>query len=104
AAMYIDHPALDLKFAAKKARLKIGEPLQLDWEVKNVSDAGVWLPGDLSIENEFAEISVAKPGGDEVQMPAYAIRSDSAFFVQAKAGGRIAATHTLFWSPQGFAF
>ena len=102
--MYIEHPALELKFAAKKARLKIGEPLQLDWEMKNISDAAVWLPGDLSIENEFAEISVTKPSGEEIQMPPYAIRSDSAFFVQKKAGDGIAATHHLFWSPQGFAF
>jgi len=102
--MYIEHPALELKFAAKKARLKIGEPLQLDWEMKNISDAAVWLPGDLSIENEFAEISVTKPSGEEIQMPPYAIRSDSAFFVQKKAGDRIAATYHLFCSPQGFAF
>jgi hypothetical protein len=61
--------------------LKIGEPLQLDWEMKNISDTAVWLPGDLSIANEFAEISVTKPSGEEIQMPPYAIRSDSAFFV-----------------------
>jgi hypothetical protein len=33
-----------------------------------------------------------------------AIKSDSAFFIQAKPGDRIPATHHLFWSPQGFAF
>jgi hypothetical protein len=102
--MYIDHPSLDLKFAAKKTRLKIGEPLQLDWEMTNISDAAVWMPGDLSIENEFAELTVTKPAGEEVQMPTYAIKSDSAYFVQAKPGNRIPATHHLFWSPQGFAF
>jgi hypothetical protein len=102
--IYIDHPSLDLKFAAKKTRLKIGEPLQLDWEMTNISDAAVWMPGDLSIENEFAELTVTKPAGEEVQMPTYAIKSDSAYFVQAKPGNRIPATHHLFWSPQGFAF
>src|SRR5712691_647693 len=102
--IYIDHPALVLTFAAKKARIKIGEPLLLDWELKNISDTAVWIPGNLSIEDEFAEITVTKPSGEEIQMPPYAIRSDSAFFVQKKAGDGIAASHHLFWSPQGFAF
>jgi hypothetical protein len=102
--MYIDHAALDLKFAAKKHRVKIGEPLRLDWELKNISDKAVWLPGDLSIENEFAEISVTKPNGDELQMPTYVINCDSAFFIEAKPGDTSSATHHLFWSTQGFAF
>jgi hypothetical protein len=102
--MYIDHPGLDLKFAAKKLRVRIGEPLHLEWELKNVSDEAIWLPGDLSIEDEFAEISVTKPNGDEIQMPTYVIKCDSAFFIEAKPGDKISATHYLFWSTQGFAF
>ena len=102
--MYIDHAALDLTFATKNHRVKLGEPLHLDWELRNISDKAVWLPGDLSIENEFAEISVTKPNGEEIQMPAYAIKCDSAFFIEAKPGDKIAATHHLFWSTQGFAF
>jgi hypothetical protein len=102
--IYVDHPALDLKLAAKKNRVKIGEPLQLEWVLKNVSDDKVWLPGDLSIENEFAEITVTKPNGDELQMPPYAIKCDSAYFIDGKPGHKLSATHHLFWSTQGFAF
>ena len=102
--IFVDHPALDLELAAKQRRVKIGEPLRLDWELKNASDQSVWLPGDLSIENEFAEISVTKPSGDELQMPAYAIKCDSAYFVDGKPGHKLSARHHLFWSPQGFAF
>jgi len=102
--MYIDHPDLELKFAPKKQRVRIGEPLQLEWELKNISDKAIWLPGDLSIENEFAEVSVTKPSGDEIQMPPYVIKCDAAFFIEAKPGAKISATHYLFWSSQGFAF
>jgi len=103
--MYVDHPALDLKLIAKKDRVKIGEPLHLEWELKNTSDQSVWLPGDVSVECEFAEITVTKSNGDELQMPPYAIKCDSAYFIQGKPGHKpLSATHHLFWSPQGFAF
>jgi hypothetical protein len=78
--------------------------LHLEWELKNVSDKAIWLPGDLSVEDEFAEISVTKPNGDELQMPTYVIKCDSAFFIEAKPGDKLSATHYLFWSTQGFAF
>lgn len=62
------------------------------------------VAGDLSIENEFAEISVTKPNGDEIQMPTYVIKCDSAFFIEAKPGDTISTSHQLFRSTQGFAF
>ena len=102
--LYIDHPALELKLTAKKPRVKIGEPLRLGWELTNVSDGVVTLPGDVSISNEFAEISVTKPNGDVLEMPPYVIKCDSGFMVDGKAGHKVAAQHDLFWSPQGFAF
>ena len=90
--------------AAGKGRVKLGEPLELTWELQNVSDAATWMPGDLSVSHEFAEVSVTKPGGEERQMPLYAIKCDAAFFVNGKPGHRLSAQHTLFWSTQGFAF
>ena len=102
--MFLDHPALALQFAARKSRVKLGEPLDLTWELQNVSDSSVWMPGDLSVAHEFASISVTKPGGDEREMPPYAIKCDSAFFGNVKPGDRLSAEHTLFWSTQGFAF
>ncbi len=102
--IYVDHPALELKLAAGKGRVKLGEPLELTWELQNVSDAATWMPGDLSVSHEFAEVSVTKPGGEERQMPPYAIKCDAAFFVNGKPGHRLSAQHTLFWSTQGFAF
>jgi hypothetical protein len=102
--IYVDHFALELKFSAKKSRVKIGEPLDVEWEMRNTSANNVWVPGDLSIGNEFAEISVTKPSGDELQMPPYVIRCDSAFFFEMKPGDKISASHALFWSTQGFSF
>src|SRR5215472_5608852 len=102
--LYIDHPALELKLVAGKPRVKLGEPLELTWELQNVSDSHTWMPGDLSVSYEFAEVSVTKPGGEERQMPPDAIKCDAAFFVNAKPGHRLSAQHTLFWSTQGFAF
>jgi hypothetical protein len=102
--LYIDHPALELTLSSKSPRVKIGEPLQLDWELKNTSDRSVWVPGNLSLEEEFAEITVTKPQGDELQMPSYVVRCDSAYFVEGKPNHRVSATHHLFWSTQGFAF
>ena len=102
--LYVDHPSLALKLTARKRRVKIGEPLQLEWELANSSDKSVWLPGDLSVENEFAEITVTKPNGDVMQMPPYVIKCDSAFFIDAKPQHKGSATHHLFWSTQGFAF
>jgi hypothetical protein len=103
--IYVDHPALELKLTAKKDRVKIGEPLRLEWNLKNTSDQSIWLPGDVSLECEFAEITVTKPNGDELQMSPYAIKCDSAYFVDGKPGHKsLSATHHLFWSPQGFAF
>jgi len=102
--MFIDHPALELKMTAKKQRVKLGEPLHLDWELKNNSDGALWLPGDLSVENDFAEITVTKPNGEEQHMPPYVIKCDSAYFSEAKSGDTFSATHQLFWSTEGFAF
>ena len=102
--IYADHPALELKITPKKNRVKIGEPLHLEWDLKNTSDKSVWLPGDLSVEYEFAEITVTKPNGHQLQMPPYAIKCDSAYFIDAKPGQKLSAEHHLFWSPQGFAF
>jgi hypothetical protein len=102
--IYVDHPALELKFSAKKKRVKIGEPLDLEWEMQNTSGDGVWVPGDLSVANEFAEISVTKPSGEELQMPPYFIKCDSAFFREMKPREKLSASHALFWSTRGFAF
>jgi len=87
-----------------KNRVKIGEPLQLTWELRNISDNTVWIPGDVSIANEFAEISVTKPTSEEVPMPPYVKKCDSAFFIEMKPGDKLAASHQLYWSTQGFAF
>ena len=102
--LYVDHPALELKISPKKNRVKIGEPLHLDWQMRNTSADTVWVPGDLSIANEFAEIYVTKPNSDQVQMPPYVMKCDSAFFFEMKPGDKLSAAHTLYWSTQGFAF
>lgn len=102
--LLIEHPAIKLDFKPGKDRVKIGEPLELSWELTNISDQAVKAPNNVGIAFEFAEIRVTKPGGTTLDMPPYFIMCDSSILTDLKPNAKQTAKHNLFWSTQGFAF
>jgi hypothetical protein len=100
----VEHPSLELSLKAKKQRVKIGEPLQLIWELANSGDSPVNAPNFLGIEHDFADLSIVKPDGSTLDVAPFVIVCDSSQLTTFNPGDKRTAQHDLFWSTQGFAF
>jgi len=100
----VEHPALKLNLKLAKNRLKIGEPLEMKWELLNVGSDPILAPNFVGTEYDFAEIRVTKPDGRTMDVAPFVIVCDASQLTDLKPGeGREAGQH-LFWSTQGFAF
>ena len=100
----VEHPSLSLNLKAGKERVKIGEPLQLSWDLSNVGAGPVTAPNFVGVEHDFAELSVVKPDGKVQTVAPFVIVCDASQLTDLKPGETRSAEHQLFWSTQGFAF
>lgn len=98
------HPSIALALKAQKKRVKIGEPLRIEWEMSNRGPASVKAPNFVGLEHEFADLTVIRPDGRVQDVAPFVIVCDAAQFVDLEAGEKRGAAHALFWSTQGFAF
>jgi hypothetical protein len=100
----VQHPSLTLDLRARKQRVKIGEPLHLGWDMRNVGVDTINAPSAVGVEHDFAELSVVKPDGAVLAVAPFVIVCDAAALSDLKPGETRSAEHQLFWSTQGFAF
>lgn len=100
----VEHPSLKLSLHPKKRRVKIGEPLQMIWEMTNTGDTPVLAPNFVGIEHDFADLSIVKPDGRALDVAPFVIVCDGSQLTTLKPGEKRTAQHDLFWSTQGFAF
>ena len=100
----VEHPSLKLSLQPKKRRVKIGEPLQLIWEMTNTGDSPVEAPNFLGIDHDFADLNVVKPDGRALDVAPFVIVCDASQLTTLKPGEKRTGQHDLFWSTQGFAF
>ena len=100
----VEHPFLKLSLRAKKHRVKIGEPLPLEWELTNAGDTSIRAPNFVGIEHNFADLSVVKPDGSTLDVAPFVIVCDASQLTDLNPGDNRTAAHQLFWSTQGFSF
>jgi len=100
----IELPTLKLSLRAQKHRVKIGEPLPLEWELTNTSDTPVVAPNAVGIEHNFADLSVLKPDGSVRDVAPFVVVCDASQLTDLKPGETRIGAHELFWSTQGFSF
>jgi hypothetical protein len=101
---YLPDELAELKLVPNTNRVKLGEPLPLSWQLTNNSTSGVQLPSDITLEAQYAHITVVNPQGVARYLPSFVIRTDAASLQDLPPGKELSGTTDLFWSSNGFAF
>lgn len=86
-------------------RLRLGEPIGLQWTLVNDGEATVPVPDRIDVETLLARVSVTDPAGRIVFMRPEVV--DACFtytIVPLEPGNSVTGTTTLFWGKEGFAF
>lgn len=100
---WVSNVRLDL--APSSDRVRLGEPITLQWVLTNDSDGPVPVPDRLDAETLIARVNVTDPNGRITFMRPPVL--DACFtytIVPLEPGGSISGSTTLFWGKDGFAF
>ncbi len=95
---------LKLKLSTNTNRVKLGQPLQIDWQIVNTSKVNIPIPSNIGIEAQHTYITVYDPNGHSKVMKSFIIQTDSVHIKELKPGDTVESSTTLFWSSNGFAF
>lgn len=101
---YFPQEELQLRMAANSERVKMGEPLRLEWTLSNRSKEAIITPDDIGVEAQHALISVLDPSRHERWMPAFVIQTNQVALRDLEPGASRTGSTWLFWSTRGFAF
>jgi len=101
---YFSAEQLELKVSPKAKRVKLGEPLPVDWQIVNSSKVNIPVPNNISIEAQHSYISIYDPNGHSKLMKSFMIQTDTVRMQELKPGDKVESKALLFWSPNGFAF
>jgi hypothetical protein len=95
---------LELKASMNAKRVKLGQPLQVNWQIVNNSKVNIPLPNDVSIEAQHTYITIYDPNGHSKLMKSFVIKTDTVRMQELKPGDKVESSTMLFWSSNGFAF
>ena len=97
--------ALSLKVSASENSVNLGEPLQLKWELTNISDQAIPVPSEIDVNSLTARISVTAHGGDVTFMrPFTQVACAHIPIIDLLPKKSIKNSTTVFWGRDGFAF
>ena len=101
---YFPEEELELQLVAKSTRIKLGEPLKLEWTIINRGKEAIPTPDDIGVEAQYAHVSISGPDGQERQMPSFVIVTESVSMQDLTPGEELHNSTWVFWSSRGFAF
>jgi hypothetical protein len=99
------HPAdLELKLTPAATRVKLGQPLRLDWQLVNRGQGSVRVPSDIGPRSLHARVMIYNPPHPPRRVSPMVIRTDAVSLRNLPPQGTLEGHTTLFWSSRGFAF
>ncbi len=101
---YFLQEELELRVTAESERIKLGEPLRLEWTLTNRAKESITVPDDIGVEAQHAIITVADSSGQERRMPSFVIQTEQVSLQDLKPAEERKANTWVFWSSRGFAF
>ena len=102
---YFSENELECKATPAEARVDLGEPLVLTWELINKSSAALPVPSDIRVEAQHTYITVIGPSGVSKSMASFAIETGAVKIKPLGPQQRLSASTRVFWSARdGFAF
>jgi hypothetical protein len=87
---------LSVKLAVH-TQAKLGEPVKLQWTVRNASGEDVSLPNDLSLRAQHTTITITGPDGETHIVRPVVVRTDHVAMRALAPGESRTAEHNLFW-------
>ena len=98
-----DEARVDIELGASSVRL--GEPVQLSWDLINNSDQPIPFPAEVDIESLVARINVTDPDGAITYIRPAKQRTCCAIAIEnVEPTEKVSGETTLFWGRDGFAF
>src|ERR671938_2154048 len=76
---------LELKASINAKRVKLGQPLQVSWQIVNNSKVNIPLPNDVSIEAQHTYITIYDPNGHSKLMKSFVIKTDTVRMQELKS-------------------
>ncbi len=96
---------LELQVKANKARVGIGEPIEVSWTLENKMGMPVNVPGSIGPDQHTTRVGISKPNGEVIQMRLPLDAHDASHALQQLSCGKQASSSSMiFWSRNGFAF
>jgi hypothetical protein len=93
-----------LRVSINAKRVKLGQPLQVNWQIVNNSKVNIPMPNDVSVEAQHTYITIYDPNGHSKLMKSFVIKTDTVRMQELKPRDNVQSSTMLFWSSNGFAF
>lgn len=102
---FYDADDLELQIKTSKARVQMGEPVEVSWTIKNKMGVPIQIPGSIGSDQHTTRVSVTKPNGVVLPMRLPLEAHDASHGLQKLKSGKSSTAETmLFWTRKGFAF
>lgn len=95
---------VELVVSGPSGSVVLGEPLALSWTMTNRTDGPLLMPNDVSLEGQFASITITDADGSTRDFRPFVIICDAVRLAELESGGSVSTSHRVFWSSDGFAF
>jgi len=102
---YFSPDEIGLTLEPEEARIELGQPLGLTWELVNNSSMPLPAPSDIRIEAQHTYITVINPLGVSKSMASFVIETEAVKITELEPKQALQAETRVFWSARdGFAF
>lgn len=95
---------VELVVSGPAASVVLGEPFELSWTMTNRTDDSLIVPNDVTLEGQFASMTITDAAGTARDFRPFVILCDRVRLAELESGGSVSASHRVFWSSGGFAF
>jgi hypothetical protein len=99
-----DPSELELRVTGPEDPVVLGQLLEVSWTMTNRSGDILVVPGDVSLESQFAMMTVTDPLGRVHRFNPIRFICDTAKLAELRPGDSVSSSHRVFWSTSGFAF
>jgi len=95
---------LSLKVKAAHSKVALGEPVVLEWALRNTGDRTAAVPSEVTTESTYAKLTVVDAFGRRHLVAPFIIADDGTHITPLAPDEERTAGTRAFWSSNGFAF